>query len=91
MIIPTVRWSFVRAGFHLNPKNLLAPLTTTPADVLAQIAMPKIGLEDYVFGAPPEVLLPAGGPEHRPAPIPRPTEFAVNLKACVDKVAGICS
>jgi hypothetical protein len=24
------------------------------------------------------------------APIPRPTEFAVNLKAYVDKVAGTC-
>jgi hypothetical protein len=89
-IISMVRWSFVRAGFRLNPKNLLAPLTVTPVDVLARIAMPEVGLENYVFGAPPEVPLPAGraGPRH--APIPRSTEFAVNLKAYVDKVAGIC-
>jgi hypothetical protein len=50
-IIPMVRWSFVPAGFRLNPKNLLAPLTVTPADVFARIAMPEIGLEDYVFRA----------------------------------------
>jgi hypothetical protein len=89
-IIPMVRWSFARAGFRLNPKNLLAPLTVTPAHVLAQIAMHEIGLEDYVFGAPPGVPLPAGRAGHRRAPAPRSTEFGVNLKAYVDKVAGIC-
>jgi hypothetical protein len=85
-----VRWDFVRAGFRFNPKNLLAPLTVTPADVLSRIAMPETGLEDYVFGAPPEALLPSGRAGHRRAPIPRPTEFAVNLKAYVDKMAGTC-
>jgi hypothetical protein len=85
-IIPMVRWSFVRAGFRFNPK----PLTVTPADMLAQIVMLEIGLEDYVFDAPPEVPLPAGRARHRCAPIPRPTAFAVNLKAHVDKVAGTC-
>jgi hypothetical protein len=89
-IIPMVRWSFVRAGFRLNPKNLLAPLTVTPAGVLTRIAMPEIGLEDYIFGAPPEVPLPAGRTRHRRAPIPRPTQFAANLKAYVDKVASTC-
>jgi hypothetical protein len=90
-IIPMVRWSFVRAGFHLNPKNLLAPLTMTPADVLARIAMPEIGLEDDVFSGLPEVPLPAGRAGHRRAPIPRPIEFVINLKVYVDKVAGTCS
>jgi hypothetical protein len=89
-IIPMVRWSFVRAGFRLNPENLYAPLTMTPADVLARIAKPEVGLEDDIFGAPPEVLLPAARAGHRRAPIPRPTEFAVNMKAYVDKVAGTC-
>jgi hypothetical protein len=89
-IIPIVRWSFVRAGFRLNPKNLLAPITVTRADMLARIAMPETGLENYVFGAPPEIPLPAGRAGHRRAPIPRPTEFAVNSKAHVDKVAGTC-
>jgi hypothetical protein len=74
-IIPMVRWIFVRAGFRLNRKNLLAPLTVTPADVLARIAIPEIGLEDYGFGAPPGVSLPAGRAGHRRAPNPRPTEF----------------
>jgi hypothetical protein len=50
MIISRVRWTFVRAGFRLKPKNLLTPLTVTPADVLARIAMPEIGLEDCGFG-----------------------------------------
>jgi hypothetical protein len=59
-----VRWSFVRAGFRLNPKNLLAQLTVTPADLLARIAVPEIGLDDYLFGAPPEVPLPAGRTGH---------------------------
>jgi hypothetical protein len=67
-IIPMVRWSFVRAGFRLNPKNLLEPFTLTPAD--ARVAMPEIGLEDYGFGAAPEVPLPAGRAGHRRAPIP---------------------
>jgi hypothetical protein len=89
-IIPMVRWSFVRAGFLLSPKNLLAPLTVTRADVLTRIAMPEIGLEDYVFGASPEVPLPAGRAGHRCAPIPRPPEFAVNLNAYGDKMAGTC-
>jgi hypothetical protein len=80
----------MRAGFRLNPKNLVAPLTVTSGDVLGQIAVPEIGLEDYVFGAPPEVLLPAGQAGHRRAPIPKLAEFAVNLKAYVDKVAGNC-
>jgi hypothetical protein len=26
-VIPMVRWSVLRAGFRLNPKNHLAPLT----------------------------------------------------------------
>jgi hypothetical protein len=89
-IIPMARWSFIQAGFRLNPKNLLAPLTVAPADVLARIALPEIGFEDYVFGAPPEVPLPAGRARYPRAPIPRPTEFAVNLKVYVDKVAGTC-
>jgi hypothetical protein len=90
IIIPMMRWSFVGAGFRLNPKNLLAPLTVTPADMLARIVMPEIGLEDYVFGALSEVPLPAGPAGPRRAPIPRPTEFAFNLKSSVDKVAGTC-
>jgi hypothetical protein len=89
-IIPIVRWSFVRAGFRLNPKNLLASLTVIPVDVLARIAILEIELEDYVFGAPPEVLLPAGRARHRRATIPRRTEFTVNLKPYVDKVAYSC-
>jgi hypothetical protein len=90
MTIPMARWSFVPAGFRVNPKNRLAPLTVTPADVLARIAIPEIGLEDYIFGAPLEVPLPAGRVGHRRAPIPRPTEFAVNLKEYLEKVAGTC-
>jgi hypothetical protein len=63
--IPIMRWSFVRAGFRLNPTNLLAPLTVTPADLLARIAVLEIGLEHYVFSAPLEVSLPAGRSGHR--------------------------
>jgi hypothetical protein len=58
--IPVARWSFVRAGFRLNPGNRLAPLTVTPVHVLARIAIPEIGLEDYIFSASLEVPLPAG-------------------------------
>jgi hypothetical protein len=89
-IIPVMKWSFVWAEFRLNPKNLFAPLTVTPADVLARIAIPQIGLEDYIFGATPEGPLPAGRARHRRALVPGPTEFAVNLKTYVDKMAGTC-
>jgi hypothetical protein len=89
-IIPMVRWSLIRAGSRFNPKNLLAPLTVTPANALDRIAMPEVGFEHYIFGAPPEVPLPAGRARHRRGPIPRPTEFAVHLKAYVGKMAGIC-
>jgi hypothetical protein len=89
-IIPMVRWSFIRAGFRLNPKNLLAPLTVTPADVLARIAMPEVTLEEYVFAPATEAALPAGRAGNRRTPIPKPTDFAVNLKAYIGKVAGTC-
>jgi hypothetical protein len=89
-IIPMVRWSFIQAGFRPNPKNLLAPLTVTPADVLNRIAMPEVTFKEYIFTPTTQAALPAGRAGNQHAPIPRPTDFAVNLKAYVDKVAGTC-
>jgi hypothetical protein len=48
-IIPMVRWSFLRAGFRLNPDNLLDPLTVIPSQVLNRIATLEMTLADYFF------------------------------------------
>jgi hypothetical protein len=59
-IIPMVRWSFISAGFRLSTQNLLAPVTVTPADVLARIAVPEVTFEEDVF-APTNVSLTVTG------------------------------
>jgi hypothetical protein len=89
-IIRMVRWRFIRDGFRSNPNNLFTPLAVTPADVLAGIAMPEVTLEECVFASTTESALQAGRAANRRAPIPKPTDFAVNLKAYVDKVGGPC-
>jgi hypothetical protein len=44
-----VGWSFLRAGFRLNPDNLLDPPKVTPSQVLNRIATPETTLADYIF------------------------------------------
>jgi hypothetical protein len=89
-IIPMVRWSFLRAGFHLNPKNLLALLIVTRTEVLERIILPELSLEDVIFSAPDEAVRAAERPASRRAPIPGPIEFTISLKADVDTVAATC-
>jgi hypothetical protein len=48
-IIPMIRWSFLRAGFRLNPGNLLDPLTVIPSQVLNRIATPEMTVADFRF------------------------------------------
>jgi hypothetical protein len=48
-IIPVVRWSFLRAGFRLNPDVLSDPLTVISGQVLNRIAIPEMTLTDYIF------------------------------------------
>jgi hypothetical protein len=52
------RWSFIRVGFRVNPKNLLDSLTVVPSEVLGRIRMPKMSLENYVFPEPTEAAVP---------------------------------
>jgi hypothetical protein len=58
-IIPMVRWSFLRAGFRLNPKHFLVPLTITRTEILEQIVVPELYLEEFVFPAPNESVMAA--------------------------------
>jgi hypothetical protein len=69
-IIPMVRWTFLRAGFHLNQMDIFAPLTVTPNEVLNRIAMPEIGLEKLVFPRAGEDSRATGSGIRRPARIP---------------------
>jgi hypothetical protein len=87
-IIPMVRWSFIRAGFFLNPDDLFGPLTVNPARVIDRIALPEIALEHLVA---PETMRPPLSTDplvRRRHQIPGPTEFAVSLRAYIDKVSG---
>jgi hypothetical protein len=56
-IIPTVRWSFLPAGFQLRPDNLFAPVTLHPEIFIKRISLPEISLQEYVepgtLGPPP--------------------------------------
>jgi hypothetical protein len=55
-IIPMVRRSFLRAGFRLNPKHFLVPLTITRTEILERIIMPELYREEFVFSAPNEFV-----------------------------------
>jgi hypothetical protein len=90
-IIPMVRWSFIQAGFRLNPRNLLDSLTVVLSEVLDRIRMPEMALENYLFPEPTEGAVPPDRARHRRAPIPRPTEFAVSVNPYVDRLTSICS
>jgi hypothetical protein len=89
-IIPLVRWSFLRAGFRLNPKYLLVPLTITRTGILERIVVPELYLEQFVFSAPNEVVRAAERSTRLRASIPGPTEFAIRLKAYIGKTAATC-
>jgi hypothetical protein len=41
-----VRWSFERAGFCLNPANLLGPLTIDPRPALGRLEVPELSFDD---------------------------------------------
>jgi hypothetical protein len=85
-----MRRGFLRAGFRLNPKNLLAPLTLARTEVLERIVGRQPSLERFIFSGPDEAVRAAERPARRRAPIPEPTEFAISLKAYVDKAAVTC-
>ena len=89
-IIPMVRWSFSRAGFRLDPHNLFAPLTVNPAEVLDRLKVPDISLESFVSLGQEEDLSSTISSDHRRIRIPRPSEFAISLKAYADTVTGTC-
>jgi hypothetical protein len=89
-IIPLVRWSFLRAGFRLNPKYLLVPLTITRTEIRERIVVPELYLEEFVCSAPNEVARAVERPTSLRASIPGPTEFAISLKAYSGKIAATC-
>jgi hypothetical protein len=57
-IIAMVRWSFIRAGFRLNPRNHLDSLIMVPSHILNRIRMPEMALENYVLPEPTEPAVP---------------------------------
>jgi hypothetical protein len=71
-------------------KNLLAPLTVTRTEIRERIVVPKLSLEEFVLFAPDEAVRAAERPARGRVPISGPTEFAISLKAYVDKVATAC-
>jgi hypothetical protein len=89
-IIPMVRWSFDRAAFRLNPNDLLGPLTVNPIEVLNRIGVPEMSLEQLISGETDEGSESQQKPIPRRVRIPSPIEFAVSLKAYVDKLSGVC-
>jgi hypothetical protein len=90
IIIPVVQWSFMRAGFRLNPDALFASVTLHPEIIIEKISLPEISVQEYVE---PETLRPpprtdrAAGKRFQ---IPAPHEFAVSLQAYVKRVGGTC-
>jgi hypothetical protein len=83
-----VRWSFPRVGVRFGPDNLVDPLTVIPSQVLNRIATPEMTLAHYVFPESFKTPVQAERPRRRRVPIQGPTEFAVSLKAYVDKLPG---
>jgi hypothetical protein len=86
-----VRWSWSRAGFRLISDDLLAPIIINRTEVLARIIVPEMSLEQLVSQEPTETPASAGRPVRRGARIQAPIEFALSLKAYVDKMSGACS
>jgi hypothetical protein len=83
-------WSFDRPGFRLNPHDLLGPLTVNPTEVLNKIGVPEMSLEQLVSGETDEDSESQERPTCQIVRIARPMEFAVSLKAYLDKLVGIC-
>jgi hypothetical protein len=89
-MISRVWWNFIRAGFHLNPNNLLAPLTVNPEIVLEWIAIPEIPTEELVTSETTRLQIGTDGDLRRRHRTPGPHEFAVSLQAYVNKTAVTC-
>jgi hypothetical protein len=61
-----------------------------PSEVLDRIRIPEMALENYVFPEPTKAAVPPDRARWQRSLIPRPTEFAVSLKAYVDKLLSTC-
>jgi hypothetical protein len=85
-----VRWSFRRAGFNLNPSQLLGPLTVNPDEVLVRITVPEMALQELISFDPSAAATSLERSIHRRARIPAPLEFAISLKTYLDKLSGAC-
>jgi hypothetical protein len=89
-IIPMVRWSFLRAGFQLNPDKLFDPLTVNPDVVMTRIAAPEMTIEELVNPQTIEAGRMPPGAGRKRQHIPAPHEFSVSLQAYVQAVGGTC-
>jgi hypothetical protein len=76
-----VWWSFSRAGFRLNPDNFPVPHASTVPKLWSESVSQRCILSNSL----PNSLLKL---QHRR--ILAPIEFAVSLKACVDKMSRAC-
>jgi hypothetical protein len=86
-IIPMVRWSFDRAGFRLNPHDLLGRLTLNPMEVLNRIGVPEMSLEQLISAETDEGSESQERPIRRRVRLPSLIEFADKL-ACVCPLCG---
>jgi hypothetical protein len=89
-IIPMVRWSFVRAGFRLDPDNPFNPVTLHPQMVIAGISLPEISRQEYVELETLRPPLRTDRAACKRFQIPAPHEFAVRLQAYVKRVGDGC-
>jgi hypothetical protein len=88
-IIPTIRWSFERARFYLNPDHLLKPLKIDPTPVFERLNVPDLSFDEAFIH--PEQLDPRqlrrsqqSLRQRTPGPIP----FAISFIADVDVTTG---
>jgi hypothetical protein len=85
-----VRWSFSRAGFRLNSDNLLARLSVNRTEDLTGVSVPEMSLEQLVSQEPVEAPASNRTPVLQRSRILVPIEFAVSLKAYIDKTSSAC-
>jgi hypothetical protein len=80
--------AFPPGQIPLNPRDFMAPLIVTLAEVLDRTALPTLPLEEFVFPNINEIARPGGWLERPRASVAEPTEFATDFKTYVDKNAG---
>jgi hypothetical protein len=89
MIIPMVRWSFERAGFHLNSDTLLNHLTVDSTPVLNPLDLPELPF-DHALLYPDQLdpQRPQLTAQRRRQRIPGRAQSAINLMNALMRPPG---